>query len=205
MFPFCIRPKTTLPNFTQLIEKMNSNQLTLEDILDNDDLITDLKTNTNSQFLPFFSDEVIKKLIDYSTKMPSIEDQKHGHKYPFNATEILCSENIILIEKIFNESNLETSHEENNEKKDKSENEEDNEEEILPVALDDDDLNKKENIENDEEKKEDEKKEEKKEEKENEKKEDDKKEEKKEEKENEKKEDEKKEEKNCLWRQPVRK
>ena len=195
MFPFCIRPKTTLPNFTQLIEKMNSNQLTLEDILDNDDLITDLKTNTNSQFLPFFSDEVIKKLIDYSTKMPSIEDQKHGHKYPFNATEILCSENIILIEKIFNESNLETSHEENNEKKDKSENEEDNEEEILPVALDDDDLNKKENIENDEEKKEDEKKEEKKEEKENEKKEDDKKEEKKEEKENEKKEDEKKEEK----------
>ena len=169
MFPFCIRPKTTLPNFTQLIEKMNSNQLTLEDILDNDDLITDLKTNTNSQFLPFFSDEVIKKLIDYSTKMPSIEDQKHGHKYPFNATEILCSENIILIEKIFNESNLETSHEENNEKKDKSENEEDNEEEILPVALDDDDLNKKENIENDEEKKEDEKKEEKKEEKENEK------------------------------------
>ena len=195
MFPFNIRPKTTLPNFTQLIEKMNSNQLTLEDILDNDDLITDLKTNTNSQFLPFFSDEVIKKLIDYSTKMPSIEDQKHGHKYPFNATEILCSENIILIEKIFNESNLETSHEENNEKKDKSENEEDNEEEILPVALDDDDLNKKENIENDEEKKEDEKKEEKKEEKENEKKEDDKKEEKKEEKENEKKEDEKKEEK----------
>ena len=169
MFPFCIRPKTTLPNFTQLIEKMNSNQLTLEDILDNDDLITDLKTNTNSQFLPFFSDEVIKKLIDYSTKMPSIEDQNHGHKYPFNATEILCSENIILIEKIFNESNLETSHEENNEKKDKSENEEDNEEEILPVALDDDDLNKKENIENDEEKKEDEKKEEKKEEKENEK------------------------------------
>ena len=169
MLPFYIRPKTTLPNFTQLIEKMNSNQLTLEDILDNDDLITDLKTNTNSQFLPFFSDEVIKKLIDYSTKMPSIEDQKHGHKYPFNATEILCSENIILIEKIFNESNLETSHEENNEKKDKSENEEDNEEEILPVALDDDDLNKKENIENDEEKKEDEKKEEKKEEKENEK------------------------------------
>jgi len=213
MLPFYIRPKTTLPNFTQLIEKMNSNLLTLEDILDNEDLITDLKTNTKSQFLPFFSDEVIKKLIDYSTKMPTNEDQKYGHKFPFNATEILCSDNIILIEKFLNGSNLESSHEDNNEKKDKGENEEDNEEEILPVALDiENELNKEENnkdskIENNEEKKEEEKiekkedidkekkeedkKEEKKEEKENEKNEDDKKEEKKEEKENEKNEDDK--------------
>ena len=168
MFPFYIRPKTTLPNFTQLIDKMNSNQLTLEDVLDNDDLISDLKTNTNSQFLPFFSDEIIKKLIDYSTKMPSVDsDQKHGHKYPFNATEILCSDNIILIEKIFNENNPESSqNEENNEKKEKAENEEENEEEILPVAVDDEnDVNKEENNkdsknENNEEKKEDEKKEE---------------------------------------------
>ena len=165
MFPFYIRPKTTLPNFTQLIDKMNSNQLTLEDVLDNDDLISDLKTNTNSQFLPFFSDEIIKKLIDYSTKMPSVDsDQKHGHKYPFNATEILCSDNIILIEKIFNENNPESSQsEEKNEKKEKAENEEENDEEILPVALDDEnDVKKEEDLknENKEEKKEDEKKEE---------------------------------------------
>ena len=200
MFPFYIRPKTTLPNFTQLIEKMNSNLLTLEDILDNDDLINDLKTNTNSQFLPFFSDEVIKKLIDYSTKMPTIEDQKLGHKYPFNATEILCSDNIILIDKIFNGSNIDSAHEDNNENKNKVENEEDNEEEILPVAIDvENELNKEETIkdskiENNEEKKEDEKKEEK-EDIEKEKKEEDKKEEKKEEKENEKNEDNKKEKK----------
>ena len=199
MFPFYIRPKTTLPNFTQLIDKMNSNQLTLEDILDNDDLISDLKTNTNSQFLPFFSDEIIKKLIDYSTKMPSVDsDQKHGHKYPFNATEILCSDNIILIEKIFNENNPESSqNEEINEKKEKAENEEENDEEILPVAVDDEnDVNKEENNkdsknENNEEKKEDEKKEEEK--KEEEKKDEEKKEEEK--KDEEKKEDEKKEEK----------
>ena len=202
MFPFYIRPKTTLPNFTQLIDKMNSNQLTLEEVLDNDDLISDLKTNTNSQFLPFFSDEIIKKLIDYSTKMPSVDsDQKHGHKYPYNATEILCSDNIVLIEKIFNENNLESSqNEEINEKKEKAENEEENDEEILPVALDDEnDVKKEEDLKNEKKKKkkEDEKKEvEKKEDekKEEEKKDDEKKEEEK--KEEEKKEEKKEEEKN---------
>ena len=85
------------------IEKMKSNQLTIENILEEDDIIQDLKTNQNSQFLYMISTETIRKLIDYATKMPASDDQKIGHKYPFNATELLCCDNNGIIEKFMNE------------------------------------------------------------------------------------------------------
>ena len=91
-----------LPNaqntITQYLDKMNKGELTIEDILDNDDIIQEIKTNQNSKLLSFFSNDIFQKLIDYSIKMPSQNDNKIGHKFPFNATEILSNMNENLID-----------------------------------------------------------------------------------------------------------
>jgi hypothetical protein len=47
-----------------------------------------------------FSGEVIRKLIDYATKMPLSDDIKIGFKFPFNACEILCSENSFILDRL---------------------------------------------------------------------------------------------------------
>ena len=82
---------------------MKNNQLTIENILEEDDIIQDLKFNTNSEFISMLSNEAIRKLIDYATKMPTSDDQKIGYKYPFNATEILCADNSVIQGRIMNE------------------------------------------------------------------------------------------------------
>ena len=88
------------------IEKMKRGELTLELILEEDEIIQDLKTNPNSQFIGMLSDEAIRKLIDYSTKMPKSNDKNVGFKYPFNATEILCCDNNKVMERIMQESKM---------------------------------------------------------------------------------------------------
>ena len=40
------------------------------------------------------------KLIDYCTKMPKEDSEKVGHVYPFNACEILCTDNGLNLDKI---------------------------------------------------------------------------------------------------------
>ena len=80
-------------SFNPFIEKMDKGELTLEDILKEDSIIQDIKTNNDSKFNKFFTSDKIKKLIDYSTKFPSQDEHNIGYKYPFNATEILCSDN----------------------------------------------------------------------------------------------------------------
>ena len=205
-------------NLSKHIEKMKNNQLTIENILEEDDIIQDLKTNANSQFISMLSNEAIRKLIDYATKMPSSDDQKIGHKFPFNAAEILCADNSAIQERLMYENVFKESdfyEEENNEKENKEEDskeekkekegeeekkEEKNEEEKKEEKNEGDEKKEEKNEENEkkEEKKEEEKKEEKnEEEKKEEKKEEEKKEEKKEEeKKEEKKVEEKKEEEN---------
>ena len=88
------------------IEKMKRGELTLELILEEDEIIQDLKTNPNSQFINMLSTEAIRKLIDYSTKMPKSNDKNVGFKYPFNATEILCCDNNKVMERIMQESKM---------------------------------------------------------------------------------------------------
>ena len=78
----------------EFLTKLKNNELTLENILEEDEIINDIKYNTESEFINFITDEKIKKLIDYSTKMPKSDEHNIGFKYPFNATEILSSENI---------------------------------------------------------------------------------------------------------------
>ena len=46
------------------------------------------------------STEAIRKLIDYSTKIPKSDDKNVGFKYPFNATQILHCYNNTVIEKM---------------------------------------------------------------------------------------------------------
>ena len=114
-------------NLSKHIEKLKNNQLTIENVLEEEDIIQDLKLNSNSQFLSILSNEAIRKLIDYATRMPSSDDQKIGHKYPFNATEILCADNSSIQERIMNELQYKESefYEDLKEGKDEKENKRD--------------------------------------------------------------------------------
>jgi hypothetical protein len=53
-----------------------------------------------------FTSEVIRKLFEYATKHPESNENKIGHKFPFNASEILCSETAYIIDKIFEETKI---------------------------------------------------------------------------------------------------
>ena len=90
-------------DLTPFLEKLEKNKLTLEDILEENSIIDDIKNNYKSQFIDFLTNEKIKKLIDYSTKLPSSDSHNIGFKYPFNATEILCSENTNFQKKFMTE------------------------------------------------------------------------------------------------------
>ena len=90
-------------NIQPFLIKLKNNELTLENILDEDEIIDDIKFNTDSEFIDFLTKEKIKKLIDYSTKMPESDSHNIGFKYPFNATEILCSENVKFQNKFLEE------------------------------------------------------------------------------------------------------
>ena len=125
-------------NLTVFVDKMKQNELKVEDILDEDEIVQDVKSNPSTELMPFFSTEIIKKLIDFSTKMPNVPtddktkvDKKIGFKFPFNATEILCSDNATIMD-LFVKLNEEESNEKNSEEKNEEEdkkNEEENEKE----------------------------------------------------------------------------
>ena len=105
-------------NIEPFLIKLRNNELTLENILEEDEIINDLKFNTESEFLNFITEDKIKKLIDYSTKLPISDTYDIGYKYPFNATEVLCSENENLQKKLMQEKPF-ISKEELKEKLDK--------------------------------------------------------------------------------------
>ena len=98
--------KKDLPPF---IEKLEKGELTIEDILNEDSIIQDIKKNKESQFINFFTNDKIQKLIDYSTRFPISDEHNIGYKYPFYATDILCSENISFQNKFMSEKMEENS------------------------------------------------------------------------------------------------
>ena len=106
--------------FTHEIEKMEKGELTLEDILSNNDLVHDLKTNPKSSFISFLTYDIIIKLIDYSLKIPKSNEHTIGYQFPFNATEILCSNTKEIQDKIMNETK--DINKNNNNNKDNEEN-----------------------------------------------------------------------------------
>ena len=99
-------------NLNPFIEKMEKGELTIEEILDEDEIIQDIKTNQDSKFINYLTNDKIRKLIDYSTKLPSSDEHNIGHKYPFNAMEILCSENINFQNKLMSETKLNDNNDE---------------------------------------------------------------------------------------------
>jgi hypothetical protein len=80
------------PDFSAYSRKLKNGELKIEEILDNNELVNEIKTNSNSEFKDFFDESNLKILINYCIKMPQEDKQAEGHKYPFNACEILCSE-----------------------------------------------------------------------------------------------------------------
>jgi hypothetical protein len=47
-----------------------------------------------------FDDSVIRKLIDYCTVMPVEDTLQEGHRYPYNACELLCSDSNFILNKL---------------------------------------------------------------------------------------------------------
>ena len=80
----------------------------------------------------------MKKLIDYATKIPEKDELSLGYKYPFNACQILCSDNGLNINKLI-KMPLTKIIKEKNEKKDEKEKEND-------IKEKNNDINEKENI-----------------------------------------------------------
>ena len=98
--------KNNAQTISKACEKMKNNELKVEDILDEEDLVNDLKSPSFSQLISFLNSERLEKLMDYALKEPNPDaDKKLGHKFPYFACEILCSENVFILEKFFEDVN----------------------------------------------------------------------------------------------------
>ena len=82
-------------------EKYLKNELTIEDILNSNECINDLKTNPNSKYQTILSTKNISKLIDYCI-YPSKSRADISYKtlrYPYYSCETLCSPCILHFSK----------------------------------------------------------------------------------------------------------
>ena len=79
----------------------------IEQLLLNDSLITEITYMHSPQHSFYFTSNNIIKLIDFSTHMPYINDDEIlTHKFPFNSCELLKSDTEYIYNKFF-EDNLE--------------------------------------------------------------------------------------------------
>ena len=137
---------------------MDNGSLRLEDILGSSELVSEMKTNSNSVFREFITENILKDLIDYCIKMPENDTLLEGHKYPYNACELLCSDAGINLNKLLRTKMEEKKEEEKEEdKKEEDKKEEDKKEE--DIKEEEKKEEKKEDEKKEEEKKEEEKKE----------------------------------------------
>ena len=105
------------------LDKIHKGELQVSEILDSDELVNDVKSSM-SQTSSFFNEQKnIKDLLDYVLIEPSEDDHRKGHKFPFLACEILCSENPVLLKNIFDESKPGEEEEEDDEEKTKKKSE----------------------------------------------------------------------------------
>ena len=128
-------------------EKLSKNDITLEDFLDEDDIVFNLKLE-NKKLIQYFNREIIKKLINYITIENENDDLIYGHKYPFVAYNILYAD-IHLINDYFVYTDKDY-FEKNKFKLNDNQNKEEENEENNCIIIDDDIENEKEdnNIEN---------------------------------------------------------
>ena len=98
--------KNNAQTISRAAEKMKNNLLLIEDILDEEDLVNDLKSPSFSQLISYLSTDKMKKLLDYILEEPASDaEKKYYSKFPYFACEVLCSENVFLLEKYFEDSN----------------------------------------------------------------------------------------------------
>ena len=83
--------KNTESNINSIEKKLNSPNTTLEDLLIEDDLLSEIR-NQNQKLIEFFDKDKIKSLVNYIIKEPKEDNELIGHKFPFVASEILNSE-----------------------------------------------------------------------------------------------------------------
>ena len=128
-------------------EKLLKNDIKLEDFLDEDDIVFNLKLE-NKKLMKFFNREIIKQLIKYITIENENDDLLYGHKYPFVSYEILYAD-IHLISDYFVYTEKDY-FEKNKFKLNDNLNKEEENEENNCIIIDDDIENEKEdkNIEN---------------------------------------------------------
>ena len=82
-------------------ERYSKNELSIEDILQNDDCINDLITKSNSRYKKIITVENIKILIKYCLEPGGIKDDIPQRKirYPYYSSQILCSQNVLFFQK----------------------------------------------------------------------------------------------------------
>jgi len=82
----------------QLKDKIHRGELTMKDILDNDDSINDLRTNPISPYKEMITSDNIKLLIDYCLKFNKElkESSQKDLRYPYYSSQILCSSCVLL-------------------------------------------------------------------------------------------------------------
>ena len=123
--------KTNSQAINKALDKLRKNTLALEDILDSEELLRDLKFYNSHISYYFDQEENIKKLFDYIIKFPEQNDPKKDFKFPFTACEILSSENNIIYDYVFSQAEIEEDcNQEENESCDVKEEEEEIEAEV---------------------------------------------------------------------------
>ena len=82
-------------------EKYMKNDLTIEDILSNNDCINDLKYNANSKYQAILSSKNINDLIDFSINPSRLKDDgtSKNKRFSYYSCEILCSPCILNFSK----------------------------------------------------------------------------------------------------------
>ena len=93
--------ENTESNINSIEKKLNSPDTTLEDLLIEDDLLSEIR-NQNQKLIEFFDKDKIKSLVNYIIKEPKEDNDLIGHKFPFVASEILNSEEDKILYYFFN-------------------------------------------------------------------------------------------------------
>lgn len=81
---------------------LNSENVTLEMLMENDlDFLQELK-NRNASLIKFMGPSQISRVIEYIILDPDSDDHQRAHKYPFLCSQIISCENPELIDHFFN-------------------------------------------------------------------------------------------------------
>ena len=124
-----------------IIKKLNGGELKIEDILQNDECINELRTNIHSEFKKILTVDNIKILIGYCLNPKLILDKNSQRylRYPYYSCQILCSHNCLYfsfsiksIKKLNNIKNINENSIENDIKS-KNSSLEKSKEDILPL------------------------------------------------------------------------